>query len=39
MPVPHEALPVLIAVLAYFAAFMVVVGSVLVWSQGGPKRR
>jgi hypothetical protein len=34
MPVPADAVPVLIAVVAYFATFMVVVGGVLIWTRG-----
>lgn len=33
MPVPADAVPVLIAVVAYFATFMVVVGGVMLWTR------
>jgi hypothetical protein len=33
MPVPADAVPVLIAVVGYFSAFIVVVGGVLLWTR------
>jgi|LFEF01.1.fsa_nt_gb hypothetical protein len=33
MPVPADAVPVLIAVVAYFATFMGVVGGVMLWTR------
>jgi len=33
MPVPADAVPVLIAVVAFFATFMVVVGGAMLWSR------